>query len=74
MKYLSLLFVLLASSASAQTVTADRFRLSTGPCVEMSGSGSPEGLVTGNVCDTWHQTNSPYDIWRKVSGTARRSG
>lgn len=72
MKKLLCLCVLLlfAQPTSAQTVSADRFRLNTGPCIERSGSGSPEGVLTGSVCDTYHQTDSPYDIWRKVSGTA----
>jgi hypothetical protein len=25
--------------------------------------------VTGVVCDVYHQTNSPFDIWRKTSGS-----
>lgn len=62
-------WLLVATVASAQTVAGDRFTLNTGPCTERSGSGSPEGAVTGVVCDTYHQTNSPYDVWRKTSGS-----
>lgn len=66
---LLLLLIFWAASANAQTVRADRVTLNTGPCTIRSGSGSPEGVVTGVVCDTYHQTNTPYDVWRKVSGT-----
>jgi hypothetical protein len=66
---IALFCVLLASSAAAQTVVGTAFRLNTGPCTERSGSGTPEGAVVGVVCDTYHQTNSPYDLWRKTSGT-----
>jgi hypothetical protein len=67
---LTLVVVLLAMSgtASAQTVTADRFQLKTGPCVERSGSGTPEGAVTGNVCDLWRRTDTGT-VYYKISGS-----
>ena len=69
----TLLVVLLllgySSLVCGQTVSADRFKLNTGPCYERSGTGSPEGVVTGNPCDKWRQTDSPYAEWRKTSGT-----
>jgi hypothetical protein len=34
-----------------------------------SGTGSPEGVVTGVVCDQWHRTNTPFHIYVKTSGT-----
>jgi hypothetical protein len=52
-----------------QTVEADRFRYVSGGCVWSSGAGSPESAVTGNPCDWYVQTDSPYTLWRKTSGT-----
>ena len=66
-KLLIALFVLLPSLASAQTVRADRFTFNTGPCVLRSGSGTPEGAVTGNVCDTFWRTDTGI-IYSKTSG------
>ncbi len=60
--------LLVASSLSAQSVYVDRVVLTSGPCTESSGTGSPETVITGIVCDTWHQTDTPYDIYRKTSG------
>lgn len=70
-KTLLLLVAILFSAvtASAQTVRAARFTFTTGPCVLRSGSGSPEGVVVGNVCDQWHRTDSPYGVYTKRSGT-----
>jgi hypothetical protein len=68
MHLLILAFLVIAASADAQTVTGERFRLSTGPCVARSGSGSPEAVVTGNVCDTWVRTDTGQ-TYKKVSGT-----
>lgn len=64
----ALLLCGLAASATAQTVSGDRFRLNTGPCTIRSGSGAPEGVVTGAVCDTYHRVDAPYSIYRKTSG------
>ena len=50
--------LLTAAPAAAQTVTADRFQLKTGPCTLRSGSGSPEGAVAGQVCDTFWRTDT----------------
>ena len=57
-----------AAPADAQTVAGDRFRFNTGPCVIRSGAGSPEGVVTGKVCDKWHRTDAPYLVYIKRSG------
>lgn len=67
-RLLACALVLFATSASAQTISGDRFRLNTGPCTMRSGAGSPEGAVTGAVCDVYHQTDSPYTVWFKTSG------
>lgn len=66
---LIVLIGLMTGIVEAQTVRGDRFTFNTGPCVIRSGSGSPEGVVTGNVCDQWHRTNSPYYVYTKTSGT-----
>jgi len=57
-----------AAIAGAQTVAGDRFRFNTGPCTIRSGAGSPEGVVTGKVCDQWHRTDAPYLVYIKRSG------
>ena len=74
-----IVFALLAlltmvSPAVGQSISADRFFLNTGPCVESSGTGSPESVVVGSPCDLWRQTDTPFDVWRKVSGTATNTG
>lgn len=68
MKKLLLLLLLLPHLANAQTVRADRFTFNTGPCVLRSGSGTPEGVVTGNVCDTYWRTDTGV-IYLKQSGS-----
>jgi hypothetical protein len=60
---------LLGRPVMGQTVSADRFRLLSGPCVERSGSGTPEGVVVGNICDRWVRTDTGT-VWVKVSGTS----
>lgn len=60
--------VLWAVPAVAQTVRADRFVLSVGPCTHRSGSGSPEGVQVGKVCDTWMNT-ADGQLWTKATGT-----
>jgi len=59
--------------ADAQTVSAERFRLLTGPCVERSGSGTPEGVQAGNPCDTWHDTATGL-VYKKITGTGTTTG
>jgi hypothetical protein len=71
---LALVFALLAWPMAAQAqspVNALTLRLgTTGTTCRMSaGAGSPEGAVTGAPCSYWLQTDSPYDLWRKYSGT-----
>ena len=56
------------SPAAGQTARADRFVLNTGPCVQRSDSGSPEGVVTGNACDSYIRTETGQ-VYFKVSGT-----
>lgn len=68
MKKLLFLLFLLPITAEAQTVRADRFTFNTGPCVLRSGSGTPEGVVTGNVCDTFWRTDTGI-IYTKTSGS-----
>lgn len=63
----------LAAPAAAQIVRADRITLNTGPCVERSGSGTPEGVQSGNPCDSWRDTVTGL-VYEKVSGTATTSG
>lgn len=72
MKLLILTLVLLfglPSSVTAQTIRLDRLEFNTGTCLWSSGTGSPEGVKTGSVCDYWIQTDTPYDLYRKTSGT-----
>lgn len=72
------MWMLVSVSGLAQTreIPADVFRLNTGPCRFRSGSGSPEGAVTGNPCDTYVQTNvsGAMAIWSKTSGSATNTG
>ena len=63
-----MLVLLTAAPAAAQTVTADRFQFKTGPCTLRSGTGSPEGVVAGKVCDTFWRTDTGQ-IYQKTSGT-----
>lgn len=65
---LSLIFVLSSSSVFAQTLIGERIRLTTGPCIIRSGSGTPEGSVTGNVCDIYINTANAQ-IYEKWTGT-----
>lgn len=67
-KVLALLLMFPALAGAQTTVQADRFRLTTGPCIERSGSGTPEGSVTGAVCDTYHRTDTGSH-YLKVSGS-----
>lgn len=72
MKKLLILVALLAmfaSRAEAQLTTTDVLIFNTGNSVWQSGTGSPEGAQTGNPNWYWIQTDAPYDLWRKASGT-----
>lgn len=62
------LLLSIVTSAGAQTVAADRFRFNTGPCTLSTGSGSPEGVVTGKVCDRY-TSYGDGTVWIKASGT-----
>jgi hypothetical protein len=42
--------------------------LGTARCVLVSGTGSPEGAVTGKVCDTYFRSDTG-DVYTKQSGT-----
>ena len=62
------LFILSISNSNAQTVAGDRFRFNTGPCYLRSGSGSPESVVVGNVCDQYLDITTG-NWWRKHAGS-----
>lgn len=67
-RILILLALALAARVDAQTVTAARFTLTTGPCTERSGSGAPASGL-GVVCDTYTRTDSPYTVYQKVGAS-----
>jgi len=75
-KKLLALLLLLPTLAYAQntSVTATRIRLDNGAspavvqCVARAGSGSPESIVTGAVCDTWLRTDGGT-LYLKETGT-----
>lgn len=60
-----------AAPARAQIVNAQQVRLVDGPCRVRAGAGSPEGSVTGNICDTYFRSNGGTDttIYVKESGS-----
>lgn len=76
--FLILSCLLLAGSVSAQTgttVTADRFRLRAGPCTlrsGTSGSGDPNSVISGSVCDLW--VNVSGAVWVKTAGSTGNTG
>ena len=52
------LFLGVSGVVSAQTeLIANKIRLGAAECVQQTGSGTPEGAVTGKVCDTYLRTN-----------------
>lgn len=70
MRKLLILWMVLTAwvgSVSAQSVRGDRFILNGGPCALVYGAGSPEGAVTGNVCDKF--ISATGELWTKMSGT-----
>lgn len=68
-RLLSVLFVLIASTAAAQEqLDVSEIHLGSQPCRMLSGSGSPEGAVTAPVCSVYYRT-SDGAIWRKASGS-----
>lgn len=63
------LIALGSQAASGQDiVSANRLRLSTGPCLIRSGTGSPEGVLLGRPCDTYVDAASGT-WWAKWTGT-----
>ncbi len=67
-------------SAAAQTsaqgrpeIDASRIFLGSAPCAISSGSGSPEGAVTGSVCDQYIDL-STSDWYQKSSGAGTNTG
>src|SRR5262252_1776571 len=66
----TILVVLVATvtQAHAQTVEAQRFRMSVGPCVLSSGTGAPSAGAGVN-CDLYVDTGG--DLWMKIAGTWR---
>lgn len=70
----ALLTLCLGMDAVAQTVYGSRFVLGTRTnvvCVYDEGTGSPEGVRVGNVCDVYLQTNGTpgATLWVKETGT-----
>lgn len=63
-------FAVVGTPAQTGTTAADRFKLNTGPCILRSGSGSPETVVTGNLCDTYWRTDSATLYVKTDSGDA----
>ena len=63
-----LALLLFAPSAEAQIVRADRITLNGGPCTERAGTGTPEGVQTGNPCDSWRDDATGL-VYQKVTGT-----
>src|SRR5437868_1218005 len=49
-------------------VNAGRLYLGVAACTYSAGSGSPEGIVVGKVCDEYKRTDTG-EIYRKLSGT-----
>lgn len=54
--------------AQAQTVRGDRFMFATGNCTLRSGTGTPEGVVVGHVCDTYWRVDTGT-LYSKILGT-----
>jgi hypothetical protein len=64
-----LVLVMTASTARAQeSLTIDSVYLGSAACRLRSGAGSPEGVVTGNVCDIYVRTDTVL-VYRKRTGT-----
>jgi hypothetical protein len=59
--------------AQTTTVSADRIRIASGPCLLRAGTVDPEGAVVGNVCDLYLQA-STGTFWIKATGTATDTG
>lgn len=77
-RFMGALFLALCLATAlvhAQTVWGTRWRFSTG-CEASSGSGSPEGAVTGTTCDVYLQNNGTAStiLWIKESGVATTTG
>jgi len=66
--FIAFMLLALATSAVAQTVTAERVKLTTGPCMVRSGSGDPDGVVVGNICDAWLRSDTGT-LYLKTTGT-----
>lgn len=71
---LSFFLLLVTAPIAAQTVAGDRFRLNDGPCTARSGTGSPETVVVGNICDTWLRSDGIGGYFIKVSGSNTNTG
>src|SRR5579864_4645627 len=71
------LLLVLASSAAAQDAFYNRLTLGgAAPCTGSTGTGSPNSVVTGSVCDWYLRTDggSSTVLYIKESGTATTSG
>jgi hypothetical protein len=58
-------WLVLATSAAAQTIAGDRFTLNLGPCTMRSGAGNPAPTL-GKVCDTYVDTGTGA-FWMKTA-------
>lgn len=65
---LVVVFALAPSAAAQELVTVDQLVLGTAGCIYRAGSGSPEGVIVGKVCDEYKRTDTGV-IYRKTSGT-----
>lgn len=65
---LVVVFALAPAAAAQELVTVDQLVLGTAGCIYRAGSGSPEGVIVGKVCDEYKRTDTGV-IYRKTSGT-----
>jgi len=56
------------TAAGQESLDVNRLYLGSAPCALRAGSGTPEGAVTGTVCDTYWRTDTGT-IYTKTSGT-----
>jgi hypothetical protein len=76
----AVLIVLTTVALAAQqsgTTYGDRFRFTVTGCTVRSGSGTPEGAVTGSVCDLYVRSDTSAaapPIYYMATGTATNTG
>lgn len=68
--WFALLAVMLwaAPVVAQEELTISKIYLGTQPCQMLSGSGSPESVVTAKVCSTYYRTDTG-GVYAKTSGT-----